>query len=315
MTDAAVTGPAVTDMAIPQPRQGVSEHTRDNLHGPTDDHDGVSVEGRDPGAGERYAHLTPLLDKFAAAAPGDPRRERLRDRLVTGYLPLARNIARRYAERGEPIEDLIQVASIGLLHALDRFDPQQGCPFLGFAIPTMTGEVRRYFRDKTWSVRVPRRLKDLHLAVNGVLVEISQERGRAPRPSEIATRLGVDTEDVLQALQVAQSYRAASLDQQLGDGEGAAPLEATLGVTDPGFDKVTRLHSVAPHLAALPTRERNIVIMRFYHDMTQTQIAERVGVSQMHISRLLATTLTRLRDAVDNDSPLQADQPDAAVAG
>ena len=189
---------------------------------------------------------------------------------------------------------------------------------MAFAVPTITGEIRRHFRDKTWSMRVPRRLKDLHLAINAVLVQLSQQHGRAPRPSEIATRLQVSTEEVLEALEAGQSYRANSLDRTLDSEASAATLQDTLGVTDTGFDTLIYLHSVAPHLAALPARERNIVIMRFYHDMTQTQIADRLGLSQMHVSRLLRTTLVRLRDAVDrvdSDNPLDADQPDTAVAG
>lgn len=265
-----------------------------------------------------YDHLAPLLAEFASTATHDPHRARLRDRLVAGYLPLAHNLARRYADRGEPLEDLIQVASIGLLHAVERFDSERGHHFLSFAIPTVTGEIRRHFRDKTWAMRVPRQLKELHLSINSVLVELSQHLGRAPRPSEIAGRLQVPVEDVLQALEAGQSYRADSLDQALSSeaaNSNSATLRDTLGTTDTGYDKITDLHSVAPHLAALPTRERDILIMRFYHDMTQTQIAERVGLSQMHVSRLLSTTLRRLREAVDHDAAPHDDRPRDAPRG
>lgn len=255
-----------------------------------------------------YEDLEPLLAAHAASPPGSGERARLRDRLVAGYLPVAHNIARRYARRGEPIEDLIQVASIGLIHAIDRYDPGRGDHFLAFAVPTITGEVRRHFRDRTWSMRVPRRLKDLHVVVNSTVVELSQRLGRAPRPSEIAGSLELPTDTVLEVLAASLAYQANSLDS-LGrpGGDGDVPARGEfIGAPDPNYDLFTDSRAVAPYLAARSDRERTILIMRFYRDMTQTQIAEEIGISQMHVSRLLSATLARLRDDVNTDQPTAA---------
>jgi len=254
--------------------------------------------------GEReYQHLQPLLDRYASLAPGEPEREILRERLVTGYLPVAKHIARRYANRGEPLDDLVQIASVGLVHAVDRYEPGRGSHFLGYAVPTITGEIRRHFRDKSWSMRVPRRLKELHLSVNGVVDQLSHELQRAPRPSEIASRLNLSTEEVLEALQVAQSYRVDSLDEVLRAGPDASALGDLLGDTDARLDRCVDSHALAPHIAALPARERQILIMRFFDDMTQTQIAQQIGISQMHVSRILTRTLAQLRAVVVEDRP------------
>jgi RNA polymerase sigma-B factor len=241
------------------------------------------------------------LRKLAAMAPDDPDRARIRERVINGYLPVAQNIAHRYARRGEPLPDLVQVACIGLIKAVDRFEPDQGHNFLSFAVPTITGEIRRHFRDRTWSMRVPRRLKELHVAVSGVIDELSSSLNRAPRPGEIAARLNISVDDVLEALQASQSYRAFSLEETLPSESASSTLSDLLGRHEPRFDRFTDSHAVAPHLSALAPRERDILIMRFYEDMTQTQIAERIGVSQMHVSRLLSATLSRLREAVDDD--------------
>ncbi|HEY1968208.1 MAG TPA: SigB/SigF/SigG family RNA polymerase sigma factor [Pseudonocardia sp.] len=248
-----------------------------------------------------YRHLEPLLHTMATMAPKDPARERLREQVVTGYLPVAQHIAQRYAQRGEPLEDLVQVASLALVNAVDRYEPGRGHNFLGYAIPTITGEVRRHFRDKTWSMRVPRRLQELHLSVNKVITELSHELQRAPRPSEIATRLNLTTDEVLDALQVAQSYRADSLDELLNSDSNGASLGDRLGDTDARFEQFIEAHSLAPHLRDLPVRERSILIMRFFDEMTQTQIAEQIGISQMHVSRLLTKTLAQLRESVAED--------------
>ncbi|MDT7642579.1 MAG: polymerase sigma-B factor [Pseudonocardiales bacterium] len=258
----------------------------------------------EPGSGDdEYRHLYPLLAEYAASAPGDPRRVELRERLITGYLPVARHIAWRYAQRGEPLEDLMQVASLGLINAIDRFEPGHGRGFLPYAVPTITGQVRRHFRDKAWSMRVPRRLKDLNVSINHVVVELSQDLGRAPRPSEIAARLDTSIEQVLDALDAAQAYRADSLDEMSTGEPGSSTFGDMFGEPDPEFDKFTDSYSLAPHLNALPARERAILLMRFYDEMTQSQIAERVGLSQMHVSRLLTKTLGRLRDAIQHDQP------------
>ena len=257
------------------------------------------------GQQDEYEHLDPLLRKFAEMDPDAPEREAVRSRIITGYLPVARNIANRYARRGEPLPDLIQVASIGLIKAVDRFEPDQGHNFLSFAVPTITGEIRRHFRDRTWSMRVPRRLKELHVAVSSAIDELSSDLNRAPRPGEIAVRLNLSVDEVLEALQASQSYRAFSLEETLPSESASTTLSDLLGRPEPRFDRFTDSHALAPHLSALAPRERDILIMRFYEDMTQTQIAERIGISQMHVSRLLSATLARLRQAVDGDLPVE----------
>jgi RNA polymerase sigma-B factor len=262
----------------------------------------------------QYDHLEPLLAAYATtAAFDDASRVRMRGRLVAGYLPVARNIARRYARRGEPLEDLQQVAYVGLLQAIERYQPECGRCFLAFAIPTITGEIRRHFRDKTWAMRVPRRLKDLNLTINAVLVELSQSLGRTPRPSDIAARLNLPIDDVLEALQAAQSYRADSLDQKLSAASDTTSMADLLGATDGAFDQFTDSHALAPYLAALPDREYRILIMRFFEDMTQSQIAARLNISQMHVSRLLSSTLAHLRDAVEHDNNPHPDGGQPAI--
>jgi RNA polymerase sigma-B factor len=247
----------------------------------------------DPSRDSDYAHLAPVFVEFAALPPGHPERAALRNKLVTGYLPVVRHIARRFAGRGEPVDDLEQAGTVGLLNAVDRFEPGRGIDFLSYAVPTITGEVRRHFRDRTWSMRVPRRLKDLQSSINGAVGPLSQELGRAPKPSEIAARLGLATEEVVEGLDAQQAYRSTSLDELVSGADTA--LTDTLGVADAELDKVEYRQTLAPLLDELPERERTILVLRFFGNMTQTQIANRVGISQMHVSRLLAQTVAQLR--------------------
>lgn len=266
--------------------------------GPVDPDDSAEVDGarrRDT----EYAHLVPLLEEFAALEPDDPRREGLRDELVEGYLPVARHIARRFSNRGEPMDDLVQVATVGLINAVDRFQPDRGSDFFSFAVPTISGEVRRHFRDQGWSMRVPRRLKDLHVSINATVSELSQGLGRAPRPSEIAAKLDVPVADVLEGLEAAQAYRSSSLDEMLTSEEGGATLGDLLGEADAELERVEYQQALEPLLGELPERERTIVMLRFFGNLTQTQIADRVGISQMHVSRLLAQTLVKLRHRLE----------------
>jgi RNA polymerase sigma-B factor len=256
-----------------------------------------------------------LLIQHAATPRHDPRRAELRAALVTGYLPIARNLARRYTQRGKSLDDLEQVASIGLISTIDRFEPGRGSPFLAYAVSTITGEIRRHFRDKTWSVRVPRRLKDLHVAVNDAVLELSGTLNRAPRPSEIAVTLSISTDEVLEALEASQAYRAGSLDEMLTGATDSATFADTYGELDARLDTFTDSHSLAPHLDALPTRERAILIMRFHGDATQSEIAARIGVSQMHVSRLLSATLERLPEAMTTDDPAPVEPATAAPTG
>lgn len=243
---------------------------------------------------DEYACLAPLHRRYALLAPDDLERQCLRGQLISGYLPVAENIARRFAGRGEPLNDLIQVATVGLINAVDRFEPTRGSHFLSFAVPTITGEVRRYFRDHGWSMRVPRQLKDLHVAIRATMAELSQQLGRAPRPSELADRLGVPTSKVVEALQAGQAYRSSSLDELLSSGDTAGTPDSFIGGLDAELSSIEDREALRPLLAELAPRERTILALRFFHQLTQTQIAEQVGVSQMHVSRLLRQTLTHL---------------------
>jgi RNA polymerase sigma-B factor len=290
----------VSGLSCPQPRAG-SDAT-------------PGTDQADSGDGE-YRHLEPVLAAYAAMTPDDPDRGGLRERLITGFLPVARHLARRYAQRGEPLEDLEQVACLGLLNAIDRFEPRRGPHFLAYAIPTITGEIRRHFRDKTWSMRVPRRLKDLRLSINTVVAELTERRHGAPRPSDIAAQLDIPTDDVLEGLQASRAYQAGSLDETPNTADAAAPLGERLGESDEGFQRFTDSHSLAPHLAALPTQQREVLIMRFFGDMTQTQIGQRLNISQMQVSRLLTATLTQLREALNNDTPPPGTDTGSTVAG
>lgn len=251
---------------------------------------------------KRYAELAPLFQEHASLDGSDPRREELRDELVTEHLPVARHIARRFSHRGESLEDLTQVATVGLINAVDRFDPARGVDFLSYAVPTIMGEVRRHFRDTGWAVRVPRRLQELHLSVSSGIASLSQELGRAPTPTELAEHLGVGKEEVYQGLDAGNAYRSSSLDELLTATDDI-PLREAMGSDDSAFDEVENREAIRPLLDELGERERQILLLRFFRAMTQTQIAEQLGISQMHVSRLLARTLTWLRDRIDNDTP------------
>ena len=244
-----------------------------------------------------YAHLAPLFKELVDLGEDDPRRAALRAELVAGYLPVARHIARRYAGRGEPEEDLAQAGTVGLIGAIDRFDPHRGLDFLAFAVPTITGEIRRHFRDRSWAMRVPRRLKDIQSTMNAATGTLTQELGRAPRPSEIAARLGKPVEDVLEGLAAQHAYRNDSLDQLTEAGDG--PLVGNVGEVDAELAGVDNRETLAPLIAGLPERERRILIMRFFGNKTQSQIADVIGISQMHVSRLLDRTLKDLRAKVN----------------
>ena len=247
-----------------------------------------------------YGHLAPLFVELAALPPDHPERAALRAKLITGYLPVVQHIARRFGGRGEPVDDLEQAGTVGLLNAVDRFEPGRGVDFLSYAVPTVTGEIRRHFRDRTWAMRVPRRLKDLQSTINGAVGPLSQELGRAPRPSEIAARAGLPVEEVLQGLDAQQAYRSSSLDELVAGADTA--LADTLGQTDTELDHVEYREALGPLLDELPPRERTILLLRFFGNLTQTQIADRVGISQMHVSRLLSQTLERLRRRMVDES-------------
>lgn len=221
-----------------------------------------------------------------------------RDALVDAHIGLAEHLARRFANRGEPLDDLIQVASIGLLKAIDRFEPDRGLVFSTFATPTIVGELKRHFRDKGWSVRVPRRVQELHLRLSSVVEDLTKELGRSPTLGEIARAASATEEQVLDALEAGHAYRARSLDAPAGDDdEGDASLAARLGEEDPGLAASELRAELSPLLALLPNRERVILHMRFYEGRTQSEIAIHLGISQMQVSRLLARSLVRLRES------------------
>lgn len=255
------------------------------------------TRGRRTGSDD-YAHLHPLLEEFAGLAPTAPRKEYLREELVTGYLPLAEHVAQRFSGRGVAKEDLVQVARLGLVNAVDRFDPAKGGEFLAFAVPTVMGEVRRYFRDAGWVLRVPRRLKDLHISISNASSTLSQRLGRAPTPSEIAEHVGLSRDEVYEGLEAGHAYHSMSLDEVISGDTDDLELGDTLGEQDTAFEGVENHETLQPLVQRLPERERKILVLRFTHNLTQTQIAERVGISQMHVSRLLSRTLQQLREGL-----------------
>ena len=245
------------------------------------------------GSDDEYREFAPLFRQLADLEVHDLRREGLRDRIITGYLPLADHIARRYASRGIAKDDLVQVATVGLIHAVDRFDPERGIEFLSYAVPTVMGEVRRHFRDTAWPVRLPRRLQEMRMAINTARVHLSQALGRPATAADLAERLGVPETEVLEGLQAIQTFRSVSLDQPAFD-DGNSPAE-TIGADDLALDLVDNLESLLPLLRELPDRERQILSLRFFGEKTQSQIGTEIGISQMHVSRLLKSTLLGLR--------------------
>ncbi|TJZ78526.1 SigB/SigF/SigG family RNA polymerase sigma factor [Rhodococcus oryzae] len=251
-----------------------------------------------PGSDE-YANVNIQFAALTAMAPDDPARAAARENIVEVCLPLAEHIARRFTGRGEPHEDLVQVARLGLVNAVNRYDLERGTEFVAFAVPTIMGEVRRHFRDAGWALRVPRRTKELHVAIGKVTGALSQQLGRSPTPSEIASELGVSRSDVNEALLAGNAYQTTSVDAPGTDRPGAPPLAETVGDLDSSFDMIDNREALRPVVAALPERERTILMLRFFGNLTQTQIAEQVGVSQMHVSRILARTLASLRAAMD----------------
>jgi RNA polymerase sigma-B factor len=229
---------------------------------------------------------------FELAANRDPG---VRDRLVTLHLGLAHQLARRYANRGEPYEDLVQVASMAIVKSVDRFDPDRGVEFTTFATRTVIGELKRHFRDKGWAVRAPRRVQELYLELGKVTESLSQELGRSPTVAELAAATGATEEAVLEALEAGQGYRTSSIDATDRNEE---TLASHIGGDDASLGTVEDRELLAPALAKLAPREQVILQLRFAQGLTQSEIAARVGISQMHVSRLLAASLDRLRKSV-----------------
>ena len=236
-------------------------------------------------------------DLFREARAGDAR---AREELTTRFMPLARSLALRYQRSGEPFDDLLQVASLGLVKAIDRFDSDRDIAFSSYAVPTILGEIKRYFRDRTWAVRVPRGLQELSMRVDRAVGGLSEELRRQPSVAEIATVVGATEEDVLEALQAGGAYRAVSFEAPSnGSGEDAATLADTIGIREDGFARAEERATLDVLLEAVSAREREVLRMRFEKDMTQAEIGAEIGVSQMQISRIIRQALQRLREVAE----------------
>ncbi|MEU4625138.1 SigB/SigF/SigG family RNA polymerase sigma factor [Actinoplanes sp. NPDC023801] len=259
----------------------------------------VAVRTVDHRTAENTDRAGELINALATLPAGHPGRSRLRDRTIEAWMPLARHLASRYAGRGEPVDDLQQVAVMGLIKAVDRFDAERGIDFAGFAIPTIVGELKRHFRDRTWSIRVPRRLQELRLSITAANHDLSHTLGRSPTVADIAAHLGITEEEVLEGLEGARAYNSASLSAPAG-ADGTTTLGDTLGSEDNGFALAELRIALGPALAGLDEREQKIISLRFYGNLTQSDIAEQIGISQMHVSRLLTKALAKLRVRLDD---------------
>lgn len=252
-----------------------------------------------------------LFSKMRAAGGHLGDGARARERLIERYLPLARRLARRYQRSDEPIDDLVQVASLGLIKAVDRFDASRDVAFSSYAVPTILGEIKRHFRDKTWSLRVPRDLQELVLRIDQTVTALSAHTGRSPSVSELADALNIDEERVLDALAASSAYRAGSLDAPRAgqqDEEPGETLADAIGTSEQGFERAEQRATLQPLFKRISERERLILALRFGEGLTQAEIGERIGVSQMQVSRLIRQSLTRLRADVDS-KPGRAQPP------
>ncbi len=313
--DTSAAGPAAPGgeaPALAEPVAGDEASARGRATGGTmSEHEREAEEQAGPASGARstpgvpgtHAHHDPqdrsgaraLFLELRTLEDGTPEYAELRNRLVRMHLPLVEHLARRFRNRGEPLDDLTQVATIGLIKSVDRFDPERGVEFSTYATPTVVGEIKRHFRDKGWAVRVPRRLQELRLALTTATAELSQLHGRSPTVHELAEKLAISEEEVLEGLESANAYSTLSLDVPDTDDESPAVAD-TLGAEDEALEGVEYRESLKPLLEDLPPREKRILLLRFFGNMTQSQIAQEVGISQMHVSRLLARTLAQLRE-------------------
>lgn len=236
-----------------------------------------------------------MFEQLAALEAGTSEHEALRAALIERHLPLVTFMARKFADRGEPLDDLIQVGTIGLIKAIDRFEISKGFEFSTFATPTIVGEIKRHFRDKTWAVRVPRRLQELGASVNRATTELTQKLDRSPTPKEIAKHLGITVDDVAEALESNAAYSTVSLDVT---SETSTSIGETFGALDEALEGVEYRESLKPLLSQLDDREKRILQMRFFDNLSQSQIATELGISQMHVSRILNKVLTHLREGL-----------------
>jgi RNA polymerase sigma-B factor len=236
-----------------------------------------------------------LFDRLGVLEEGTHEYQYVRNTLIELNIPLVRFVAGRFRSRPETTEEMVQVGTIGLIKAIDRFDPSYDVEFPTFAVPTISGEIKRFFRDTSWAVHVPRRLQELRLELARARDAFTAEHDREPTPAELADRLGLAVEEVVDGLTAAAGYTATSLDAPAGDDGPTEIHSGRASFVDPGYELAENLHALKPLIAALPQRDRNILSMRFGQELTQSQIGEHLGVSQMHVSRLLARTLTTLR--------------------
>ena len=264
------------------------------------DRHGTPVAARAHAVRER-GYARDLFTQLAALPEGDGERLRIRGELVEIHLPLVEYLARRFRNRGEWLDDLTQVATIGLIKSIDRFDLDRGVEFSTYATPTIVGEIKRHFRDKGWAVRVPRRLQELKLALTKAIGDLAQRQGRAPTVAELAAHLQMSEEEVLEGLESANAYSTVSLDAPDSGDEDAPAVAESLGMLDEALEGVEYRESLKPLLERLPPREKRILLLRFFGNMTQSQIATELGISQMHVSRLLARTLTQLREGLTTE--------------
>jgi len=244
---------------------------------------------------ERDAATPELFEKFQKTR--DPQ---VREELILAHMNLVRYLARKFANRGEPLADLIQVGMIGLINAIDRFDPSRGIRFATYATPTILGEIRRYFRDRGWAVKVPRRLQELNLAANKAVDQLTQKLDRSPTVSELAKEMGISEQEALEAIELGDMYELPSLDGELGgdSDETRSRLSDYVGRVDEEIEKFERRVRLVDAMSALSPRERKIVELRFFDNLSQTQVAERLNISQMHVSRLQQRALAKLRESV-----------------
>jgi RNA polymerase sigma-B factor len=234
--------------------------------------------------------------KMASLDLEDPTRLALRDELICAYLPFARRLARRFSGRGESLDDLTQVATVGLIKSVDRFDINRGIPFANFAGPTVVGELKRHFRDKGWSVRVSRRMQELHLEISRAYTDLAQELGRSVTVADVAARLRIDEDDVLAGLECGSAYATRSLNSAVGTDDGGIELGELIGEPDDQIESLADRQALHQLIKELPEREQRILSLRFFGNLTQSEIADQVGISQMHVSRLLSQTLATLRE-------------------
>jgi RNA polymerase sigma-B factor len=296
-----------TDGEVPaarHPQAGAGPDTAAEAVEPADGTADVPDEPDEPaGRSSRLAvdreRTRELFVQLQGSEEGAADHQAARDALVEQHLPLVEHLARRFRNRGEPYDDLVQVATIGLIKSVDRFDLERGVEFSTYATPTIVGEIKRHFRDKGWAVRVPRRLQELRLALATATSELSQKQGRSPTVSELAAHLKITDEEVLEGLESANAYSTLSLDAgDSGSGDEPMPVAETLGVEDEALEGVEYRESLKPMLEQLPPREKKILMLRFFKNMTQSEIAAEIGISQMHVSRLLARTLAQLREGL-----------------